>query len=72
MQTIIVTALEAYRSERFLKAVNTGYASLRDDAAAWARVAEERGFLNGPRAPILPPSAAWYSVHGAGDSREGA
>jgi len=49
MQIIIATALEAYRRERFLKAVNARYASLRDDAAAWARVAEERVALLGAR-----------------------
>ena len=42
MQIIIATALEAYRRERFLRAVNAGYATLREDAAAWASVAEER------------------------------
>ena len=42
MQLIIATALEAYRRERFLKAVNDGYATLREDAAAWAGVTEER------------------------------
>ena len=42
MQIIIATALEAYRRERFLKAVNAGYATLREDATAWAKVAEER------------------------------
>ena len=42
MQLIIATALEAYRRERFLKAVNDGYATLREDAAAWAAAAEER------------------------------
>ena len=42
MQLIIATALEAYRRERFLRAVNAGYATLREDAAAWAGVAEER------------------------------
>ena len=40
MQIIITAALEAYRRERFLKAVNARYATLREDAAAWARVAE--------------------------------
>ena len=42
MQIIIATALEAYRRERFLRAVNAGYATLRVDAAAWGKVAEER------------------------------
>ena len=42
MQLIIASALEAYRRERFLTAVNDGYATLREDAAAWAGAAEER------------------------------
>ncbi|HMH48759.1 MAG TPA: hypothetical protein VK548_00900 [Candidatus Acidoferrum sp.] len=42
MQLIIASALEAYRIERFLKAVNDGYATLREDAAGWAGAAEER------------------------------
>jgi hypothetical protein len=42
MQLIIAAALEAYRRERFLRAVNDGYAALREDPAAWAGVVEER------------------------------
>ena len=42
MQIIIGAALEAYRRERFLKAVNARYATLRENPAAWAKVAEER------------------------------
>ena len=42
MQLIIAAALEAYRRERFLKAVNDGYATLRGDPAGWTAVAEER------------------------------
>jgi hypothetical protein len=42
MQLIIAAALEAYRRERFLKAVNDGYAALREDPAGWAAVAAER------------------------------
>ena len=42
MQLIIAAALEAYRRERFLKAVNDGYATLREDPAAWAAAIEER------------------------------
>jgi predicted kinase len=42
MQIIIATALEAYRRERFLRGVNAGYATLREDTATWARVTEER------------------------------
>ena len=42
MQAIVVAALEAYRRERFLGAVNRGYAALREDPVAWAGVTEER------------------------------
>lgn len=42
MQAIIATALESYRRERFLRAVDAGYAALREDAAGWTAVAEER------------------------------
>jgi len=42
MQLIIASALEAYRREQFLKAVNEGYAALREDPAEWAGVEEER------------------------------
>jgi hypothetical protein len=42
MQLIIASALEAYRREQFLKAVNEGYAILREDEAAWADATEER------------------------------
>jgi predicted transcriptional regulator len=47
MQTIIATALEAYQREQFLRAINAGYATVRADAAAWARVAEERAAWDG-------------------------
>jgi hypothetical protein len=42
MRLIIAAALEAYRRDRFLKAVNAGYSVLREDAAAWGAVVEER------------------------------
>lgn len=42
MQAIMAAALEAYRRERFLSAVNAGYAALREDKSAWAGVIEER------------------------------
>ena len=42
MQLIIASALEAYRRERFLRAVNDGYAALREDTAGWAGMTEER------------------------------
>jgi predicted transcriptional regulator len=42
MRAIIAAAIEAYRRERFLGAVNKGYAAVRDDPVAWATVLEER------------------------------
>jgi hypothetical protein len=43
MQAIIATALESYRRERFLRAVDAGYLALREDTAAWTAAAQERG-----------------------------
>ena len=42
MRTIIAAAVEAYRRERFLGAVNKGYAAVREDPAAWDTVIQER------------------------------
>jgi len=47
----------AYRRERFLRAVNTGYATLREDAAAWAGVAEERAVWDRTLLDGLPVEA---------------
>ena len=58
MQIIIATALEAYRRERFLRAVNAGYATLREDAATWAGVAEERAVWDRALLDGLPAEAA--------------
>jgi hypothetical protein len=35
-------ARESFRREQFLKAVNDGYAAVRNVAAAWAALEEER------------------------------
>ena len=58
MQIIIATALEAYRRERFLKAVNAGYSALREDAAAWAGLAEERAVWDRTLLDGLPAEGA--------------
>jgi hypothetical protein len=42
MQAILRKALEAYRRERFLDAVNVAYAALRADPKAWAEELKER------------------------------
>jgi len=71
MQVIIATALEAYRRDRFIRAVNAGYASLRKDAAAWARVAEERVVWDGTLLDGLPAEAAETRRSKAPPSRRG-
>ena len=58
MQLILASALEAYRRERFLKAVNDGYATLREDAAAWAAAAEERAVWDRSLLDGLPTETA--------------
>jgi len=42
MQTVLDRAIENYRRNRFLDAVNKTYASLRSDSQAWAVELEER------------------------------
>ena len=71
MQIIIATALEAYRRKRFLKAVNARYATLHEDAAAWARVAEERAAWDGTLLDGLPAETVKTRADKAGASRRG-
>jgi hypothetical protein len=42
MQALLEEAVETLRRKRFLEQVNTAYASLRQDAGAWAAVEQER------------------------------
>jgi hypothetical protein len=42
MQAILDEAVETLRRKRLLEEVNAGYASLRNDAKAWAAVEAER------------------------------
>ena len=69
MQIIIATALEAYGRERFLKTVNARYASLREDAAGWARVAEERMAWDGTLLDGLPAETVKTRADKAGPRR---
>ena len=69
MQLIIAAALEAYRRERFLRAVNAGYATLREDAAAWAGVAEERVVWDRTLLDGLPAEAVETRPRKAGSRR---
>jgi predicted transcriptional regulator len=71
MQIIIATALEAYRRERFLEAVNARYATLREDAAAWARVAEERVAWDSTLLDGLPAETVKTQADKVGPSRRG-
>jgi hypothetical protein len=71
MQSIIATALEAYRRERFLIAVNVGYATLREDTAAWARVTEERAAWDRTLLDGLPAETVEKRPHKVGPGRRG-
>jgi len=58
LQEILTRALEAYRRQRFLEAVNEGYRALREEPGAWQAVREERSAWDatlpdglGPRKP---------------------
>jgi predicted transcriptional regulator len=42
MQSVLDQALERYRRERFLRAANADFASLKDDAKAWKQELGER------------------------------
>ena len=65
MQAIIATALESYRRERFLRAVDTGYAALREDAAGWTAVAEERAAWDAALMDGLPDETGVSRALGA-------
>ena len=43
MAEIVEQAIEAYRRQRFVDAINAGYAELRADPDAWAAYQEELG-----------------------------
>ena len=61
----------ASRRERFLRAVNAGYATLREDAAAWAVVAEERAVWDRTLLDGLPAEVVETRPHKAGSRRRG-
>ena len=42
MQSIVEQALESYRRQQMLSALNDAYAALREDEAAWAEMEAER------------------------------
>jgi predicted transcriptional regulator len=65
MQAIIATALESYRRERFLRAVDAGYAALREDAAGWTAVAEERAAWDAALMDGLPDETGVSRALGA-------
>ena len=71
MPLITATALEAYRRERFLTAVNDGYAALRGDAAAWADMTEERTVWDRTLLDGLPADTAETRRHKGGPRRRG-
>ena len=43
MQSILDTAIERYRRERFLRAANADFAALKRDPKAWKEELRERG-----------------------------
>jgi predicted transcriptional regulator len=46
LQTVLERAIESYRRDRFLDAVNATYAALREDPATWKLEREERDEWN--------------------------
>ena len=71
MHLIIASALDAYQRERFLRAVNDGYATLREDAAARAEVAEERAGWDRTLLDGLPAETVKTRQHEIGSRRRG-
>ena len=61
----------ASRRERFLRAVNAGYATLREDAAAWAGVVEERAVWDRTLLDGLPAEVVETRPHKAALRRRG-
>ena len=59
MQAILEKAIEVYRRQRFLEAVNTAYAALRQDQSAWAAVERERAEWDVTLEDGLGPNEAW-------------
>jgi predicted transcriptional regulator len=56
LQTVLERAIENYRRERFLDAVNATYAALRADPGAWRTELEERD--------------EWDATNGDGDEED--
>ncbi len=50
LQTVLERAIENYRRERFLEAVNATYAELRRDQSAWKAELDERDEWSGTSA----------------------
>jgi hypothetical protein len=59
MMEILDKALDAYRRQVFLDAVNAGYAALRADPAAWAEHLAERKLWDATLMDGLDPEERW-------------
>jgi len=58
MAEVVEQAIELYRRQRFIDAINAGYAALRDDRQAWAEVEAERAEWDGTLADGLEDEEA--------------
>jgi hypothetical protein len=56
---VLDKALEAYRRQVFLEAVNAGYAALRADPEAWAEHLAERQLWDATLMDGLDPEERW-------------
>ena len=59
MQALLDKALESYRRQRFLTAVNAAYAALRHDRAAWEALQQERATWEATLGDGLDASENW-------------
>ena len=59
MMEILDKALDAYRRQVFLDAVNAGYAALRADPEAWAEHLAERKLWDATLMDGLDPEERW-------------
>ena len=59
MQAVLEHAVEEYRRQRFLERVNTSYASLRKDRAAWSENLAESADWDATLNDGLPEDEQW-------------
>ncbi len=56
---VLDKALDAYRRKLLFEQLNSGYAALRTDPAAWAALEEERRSMDGCLMDGLDPNERW-------------